>query len=163
MLNALPEPVRIVVRQVAWFVAIGLFTTALYYVIAAALFYGQVMDLVWASGVGYGVGSLVNFGLQRWLTFEDRSRHAVGGQFIVYWVLQGSSLGLNMLLVWAFELGFARLLEAGGPQLGIPAWLVAPAAVFFASGLVLVFNFVCHKWITFNRAIWGEPSDEDTQ
>jgi len=149
MLQALPEPVRVVVRQVAWFVAIGLFTTALYYVIAAALFYGQVMDLVWASGVGYGVGSLVNFGLQRWLTFEDKTRHAVGGQFIVYWILQGSSLGLNMLLVWAFELALAAT--------PLPGWVVAPGAVVVASGLVLVFNFVCHKWITFNRRIWGEP------
>ena len=29
-------------------------------------------------------------------------------------------------------------------------------AVVLASGLVLVFNFVSHKWITFNRALWGQ-------
>lgn len=143
----LPDSARALVRQVAWFVAIGSFTTALYYAVAGALFYSDLLDLVWASGVGYGLGSLVNFGLQRWLTFEDKTRHAIGGQFVVYWVLQGSSLALNMGLVWLFE----RVLP-------VPDWLVAPAAVVLASGIVLVFNFACHKWITFNRAIWGEPN-----
>ena len=147
----LPPHVRLLVRQVAWFVAIGVFTTGLYYGIAAALFYGGLVGLLWASGIGYGVGSLVNFGLQRWLTFEDKTRHAVGGQFAVYWIIQGSSLAVNVGLVWLFE-----WLLPGVPAL--PAWLVAPGAVVVASGLVLVYNFVGHKFVTFNRAIWGEPT-----
>lgn len=144
----LPDPARALVRQVAWFVAIGTFTTALYYGITAALYGPRLLDLVWASGVGYGVGSLVNFGLQRVLTFQDRSRRAIGGQFVVYWVLQGSSLVLNMALVGAFECSLPLP----------PAW-VAPAAVVLTSGLVLVFNFVSHKWITFNPSLWGSPPD----
>lgn len=139
-----PSPVLLIARQFAWYVAIGVLTTAIYYGLWALLFYTFGVDYRLSSGIGYGIGSLVNFGLQRWLTFNERSRHAVGPQFLVYWVIVAASLALTVGLVWA-----------GVDGLGLAEWL----SVALTSGVVLVFNFATHKWITFNPAIWGTPPD----
>lgn len=136
-------------RQIMVFIAIGCFTTGLYYAIAAALTLSGWMSLILAAGVGYGVGSLVNFGLQRWLTFEERTRHAVGGQFAVYWVVQGASLLLNM--------GIVGLLDDSLP---FSDTINSALSVVFSSAIILVVNFAGHKWVTFNTAIWGSPEAE---
>lgn len=126
-------------RQLGWYIAIGGFTTGLYYGLWAALFWASV-DYRLASGVGYAVGSLVNYGLQKKITFQDRSRGlAMGGQFLVYWILVAASLGLTVLLVWASVAG-----------LGLQEWL----SVLVTSGVILGFNFAAHRGITFNPSLW---------
>lgn len=124
----------------------GVFTTAVYYGIWWVLFESGI-DYRVASAIGYGIGSFVNYGLQKWVTFKDRSgRRAVGPQLAVYWLIVAISLGLTVGLVWV-----------GVDGGGLAEWL----SVALASGVVLLFNFAAHKWITFNSAIWRRL-DTDT-
>jgi putative flippase GtrA len=132
------HPALTVGRQFLWYAVIGVFTTALYYGIWWVLFEAGV-DYRVASAIGYGVGSLVNFGLQKWLTFRDRSNSAVGWQLLAYWIIVGVSLGLTVAGVW---LGVALA--------GLEEWL----SVIVTSAVILVFNFAAHKWITFNRSVF---------
>jgi putative flippase GtrA len=134
-----PRPTRELAGQLLAYVAIGALTTALYYALWAGLFWGGV-DYRIASGAGYGVGSFVNYGLQKAITFRDRSRGlAMGGQFLVYWLIVVASLGATVGLVW---LGVA----AGG----LPEWL----SVVAASVVMLAANFGAHRGVTFNPRLW---------
>lgn len=133
-------------RQITWYLVIGGLTTGMYYGIWAVLFYGG-LDYRVASAIGYGVGSLVNYGLQKVITFKDKSRGiAMGGQFLVYWIIVAISLALTVLGVW---LGVASF--------GLPEWL----SVILTSGAVLVFNFAAHRGITFNPRLW-DPAPPPT-
>jgi len=135
----LPEPTRALARQIAWYLVIGGLTTGIYYGLWFALFVAGV-DYRIASAFGYGVGSLINYGLQKVVTFRDRSRGlAMGGQFLVYWVIVAASLALTVALVWA-----------GVALGGMPEWL----SVLATSAVVLGFNFAAHRGITFNARIW---------
>lgn len=131
--------VRELTRQLAAYVVIGALTTGLYYAVWAGLFTLGV-DYRIASGVGYGLGSLVNYGLQKAITFRDRSRGlAMGGQFLVYWLIVAASLTATVGLVWV---GVA----AGG----LPEWL----SVVATSVVMLAANFAAHRGVTFNPRLW---------
>jgi putative flippase GtrA len=133
-----------VARQFLGYLLVGVGTTALYYGIWAALF-GMGIDYRVASGIGYGLGSLVNYGIRKAWTFADKTRGAAAGaQLVVYWLVVGVSLGLTVVLVWA-----------GVSALG----LIEAVSVALASGIVLVFNFASHRWITFNPALWARPQE----
>jgi putative flippase GtrA len=139
MAHAPPPPRRAILQEALWYIAIGAFTTALYYGTWGVLFWMEV-DYRLAAGIGYAVGSLVNFGLQKWITFRDTSRGlAMGGQFFAYWAIVGASLGATVLLVW---LGVAGL--------GLAEWL----SVIVTSAIMLAMNFSAHRAITFNPRLW---------
>jgi putative flippase GtrA len=132
-----PHPIA---SQFFRYLAVGVGTTGLYYGLWAALFAGGV-DYRVASGVGYGIGSIVAFILQKRYIFADRTAGvAAGAQLAVYWTLVGASLALTVGLVWT-----------GVSGIGLAEWL----SVGLASGVTVVFNFAAHKWITFNPALWS--------
>jgi putative flippase GtrA len=129
------------VRQVFTYLVIGTFTTGLYWVLCWLLLQVEV-DYRIAVGVGYGIGSLLNYGLQKWLTFKDHGLRGEGLKMLVYWVLVGISLAMSVGLTWL-----------GVETLGLPEM----ASVVATSFVVVVFNFASHKYITFNAALWGGP------
>ncbi|TVQ90437.1 MAG: GtrA family protein [Deltaproteobacteria bacterium] len=142
---------RALIRQLVWYLFIGGLTTGMYYVLWAVLFTLGV-DYRIAAAVGYGIGSLVNYGLQKVITFRDKSRGvAMGGQFLVYWIIVALSLGLTVLGVWI-----------GVAGLGLSEWL----SVVLTSAVNLGFNFGAHRGITFNARLWDprppSPSPERT-
>lgn len=139
-----PSPLMALVRQLFAYALIGGFTTALYWGLWAALTWAG-LDYRISAGIGYFVGSLVNFGLQKRVTFGDGGSRGLTGKLVVYWVVQLSTLALNVGMVAVLHERF-----------GAPEWL----AVIVATAVVLVANFVGHKWLTFNPAIWGvdEPA-----
>ena len=134
-----PAAVPPIVRQLVSYAVIGVVTTGIYYGLWALLF-GAGVDYRPASGVGYGVGSLVNFGLQKVVTFRDRRRGvAMGAQFLVYWLIVAASLAVTVGLVWV-----------GVAAAGLPEW----ASVVATSVVVLALNFAAHRGITFNPRLW---------
>lgn len=142
MWSTLPASTRAFVRQIAWYIVIGGLTTGMYYALWFGLFTVGV-DYRIAAAIGYGIGSLVNFGLQKVVTFRERSRGlAMGAQFLVYWLLVAVSLSVTVGLVWI-----------GVAAFGLPEWL----SVLVTSAIVLGFNFAAHRGITFNAKIWDPP------
>jgi len=126
------------IGQFLWYTLFGGLSTLLYWAVFFALHRWIDLDYRIATAVGYGLGSLFNFGLQKAVTFRDRSRR-LGTQIGVYTAVQGASLVLSVLMMMAMVEG-----------LGLEELL----ALVLTTALVLFVNFAGHKFLTFNQALY---------
>lgn len=119
-------------RQFATFFGVGALATALHYAVLVALVQAAGADPVAAALAGYCAGGLASYWLNRTRTFRSDRPHAEAG-----WRF-AAVMAVGFLLTW----GLMTLLV---DRLGLP-YLLAQMA---ATGVVLVWNFIAHKWWTF--------------
>jgi len=124
-------------QQIPRFLFVGGVATAVQYVVfALGLWLDQAPAALW-SGIGYLVGSVVNYWLNRRLTFGSSQlhRHSIPR----FYAMVGSACLLN-----------AGLVEALGHDSGVSPW----PAQMVATAVTLVYNFtVSRTWV------FGTPSN----
>lgn len=119
-------------RQVLRFAVVGVIATAVHYSILTALVeIGHVNKIV-ATTIGYAIGTIVSYALNRRFTFEARGTPVVKS-FAKYTVLYGIGALLNAAI-------FGALVHAG------LYYLFAQVA---ATGIVLFWNFLGARFLVF--------------
>lgn len=86
-----------ILRQFIMFGGVGLIGTAAHFATLAALVEGIGVDAVVASGWGFAAGALVNYLLNRRLTFRSDAPHAVA--LPKFLAVAGAGFLLNTLLM----------------------------------------------------------------
>jgi len=125
-----PSTVRLPVIQFIKFAAVGAIGTIAHYVTLIASVSGIGMTPVAGTTVGAAVGALVNYWLNRNVTFRSIRRHAEA--LPRFMALAGAGIALNALAVW--------ILTATGLH-----YLLAQVV---ATAVILFFNFlVSRTWI----------------
>ena len=117
--------------QFAAFVLVGAVATMLHFFILWVMVDGFALEPFLASGFGYGLSSVVNYSLNRSLTFNKAHNHQ---RMVRFFCVSGSGLLLNSALMF--------LLTATP----IVHYLIAQALV---AGCVLVWNFLMNRYWTF--------------
>lgn len=134
-----------VVRQFLWYALFGGLSTLLYWGLFFALSAWLGVDYRLATAIGYGTGSIFNYGLQKVVTFRDRSSR-VGRQLVLYAIVQGLSLLASVA-------SMALLVDG----VGVPD----KVALVLTTGAVLLLNFVGHRFLTFRERERGNPPHPD--
>ena len=114
------------------FLAVGGFATILMYVLLVAGIEGLGLRPVLASVLAYLLSAVVNYALNRRLTFRSRQRHVVA--LPRFAIVSGTGLLLNAAIM------------AIGTE--VAAWHYLPVQVV-ATVVVLFWNFVGSQWWTF--------------
>lgn len=138
-INATTESqfVRLVaIRQCLRFAAVGATGTLIqYFVLWAGVEYlGQSAAL--ASGVGYAVGSIVNYLLNYFFTFESNKSHSEAAA--KYYSVVAVGWCINMVLMWALV-----------DRWGLYYW----AAQLLTTAIGFIWNFLGSKWWAFKRTV----------
>jgi putative flippase GtrA len=116
------------------FAAVGLVGTAAHYSVLTALVELAGNPVVLATTLGFGVGALVNYLLNRRFTFASAARHAVA--LPKFLLIAAAGAVLNAAIV---------------------AWLLGHVPVHYlviqlaATGIVLLWNFAANALWTFRR------------
>lgn len=119
-------------RQLSVFLFIGGVCTGLHYVILIAFVRLGLLDPVWASALGFCISAVLNYLLNRRLTFcSTRTHRSAAPRFV--------GVALSGLVI---NTGLIALLN------GVLGWHYLFAQVI-ATGATLVWNFVLHKIWTF--------------
>ena len=121
------------------FIIIGGTATALHYLILIALVQTGAADAVVASSIGFSVSAVLNYVLNRSLTFKSRARHI--DSFPKFFLVAITGLLINGSIIW--------LLLATG----LMHYLLAQV---IATGTTLIWNFLLNKFWTFR--IIGNPN-----
>jgi putative flippase GtrA len=114
--------------QLARFVLVGGLATVLHYLILIALVNGAGADATIASTIGYALSTLVNYALNRRVTFRSQRRH--GSALPRFLTLALVGLVINAAMVWLL----AERLEI--------YYLIAQVA---ATTLTLLWNFIAAR------------------
>lgn len=128
------EPGRLqrLARQFVAFFGVGMFAAVTHYGVLIWLVEIEGMPVVPATLVGYVLGGLVSYALNRMMTFEaTRSHREAGWRFAV---VAGMGFLLTGLLMSLFHTRWA-----------IPYLL----AQVMTTGIVLVWSFLAHKYWSF--------------
>lgn len=120
------------VRQAGRFAAVGAIATATHYLILIALVELGHVQPVLATTIGYGVGIVVSYALNRRFTFTETSA-PVASSFAKYVLLYGVGAFLNGAIM-------AAVIGLGAPYL---------LAQVVATALVLFWNFLGARYIVF--------------
>ena len=121
-------------RQITAFIGVGAVATAVDYAAFLAFLFLFRIDPTFAALAGYAVGGGVSYGLTRKHVFKsERSHRSAMVRFMV--VMAGGFL-LTGFTMWLFVDG-----------LGVMP-MVARVLTY---GVVLVFNFLAHRFFTFGR------------
>jgi putative flippase GtrA len=115
-------------EQMVRFAAVGGLATALHYLILIALVEGAGLDASLASACGYALSTLVNYALNRRLTFRSRRSHSSALPRFLWLAVVG--LAINTAAVWLLA-----------QVLGLH-YLVAQVA---ATALTLCWNFLAAR------------------
>jgi putative flippase GtrA len=101
---------RALIRQIATFVGVGLTATAAHFAALTVLVENGLTGPVAGSGVGFVVGGIVSYSLNRRFTFESTRSHA--GAVPRFMVVAGVAFVLNGLIMGLLvhELGIYYLL-----------------------------------------------------
>ena len=122
-------------HQFLRFAAVGLAGTLVQY---SVLWVGverfQVPAAI-SSGIGYALGSIVNYWLNYVFTFESENSHAATAS--KYYAVVGVGWCLNTGLMWLLA-----------DYWGLNYWFCQ----IFATGIGLLFNFAASKWWAFRTA-----------
>ncbi|MBN9064401.1 MAG: polysaccharide synthesis protein GtrA [Rhizobiales bacterium 65-9] len=119
-------------RQFATFFGVGALATALHYAVLVALAEVFSVDPVAAALTGYCAGGLASYWLNRTRTFHSDRPHGEAGWRFAAVMAVGFALTWSLMTLFVDRLGLPYL----------PAQIVA-------TGVVLVWNFIAHKWWTF--------------
>ncbi len=121
-------------RQVVAFFGVGVIAAIAHYGMLIGLVETGAMPVIPATLVGYGLGGIVSYVLNRLMTFEaTRSHRQAGWRFAV---VAGVGFGLTWLLM--------SLIHG---RWGVP-YLVAQ---IITTGVVLVWSFLAHKYWSFGE------------
>jgi putative flippase GtrA len=120
-----------IVRQVVRFAAVGVLATGSHYVVLIALVELAHMRPVIATTIGYCVGIVVSYSLNRRFTFVTDA--PVVSSFVKFAVLYGIGMALNAVIM-------GGLIAWGAP------YLLAQVA---ATAIVLFWNFLGARYIVF--------------
>jgi len=123
---------RTIVRQALKFAVVGAIATAVHYAILIALVEVLHMAPTLATTIGYGVGIVVSYTLNRRFTFGVRNA-PVAASFAKFVLLYGVGAVLNGAIV-------ATLVGAG-------LWYLWAQVI--ATGLVLSWNFLGARYVVF--------------
>ncbi len=119
-------------RQLITYGAVGVFNTALGYAIIFACMYLLRLDAVVSNALGYGVGVVVSYALNKRFTFQSEA--AARGEL------------LRFILVFAF----AYLLNLGVLLVCIRWWTVHAALAQVIAGVVyFIVSFLLNKYFVF--------------
>jgi len=114
------------------FVLVGAVATAAQYLLLVALVDLFGSSAILASAISYAASTLLNYALNRRFTFSSQRAHGIAlPRFLL---VAATGLGLNTGIMW--------LLTAG-------VGLYYLLAQVFATGVVLVWNFVLNNYWTF--------------
>lgn len=129
-----PMPAPALLAQFATFFGVGAIATAIHYAVLIGLVELAGIAAVPAALVGYCTGGAASYWLNRTKTFvSDRPHLEAGWRFAVV-------MAIGFLLTLALMKLFVERL--GAPYL--PAQIVT-------TGIVLIWNFIAHKFWTFGR------------
>ena len=121
-------------RQVVAFFGVGVIAAVAHYGMLIGLVETGAMAVIPATLVGYGLGGIVSYALNRLMTFEaTRSHRQAGWRFAV---VAGVGFGLTWLLM--------SLIHG---RWGLPYL----AAQVLTTGVVLVWSFLAHKYWSFGE------------
>jgi len=124
---------RPIVRQFLRFATIGGIATIVHYALMIALVeWGGLAPLI-ATSIGFGVGAVISYTLNRRFTFDHRP--AFGRGLIVFLCVFFVGLGINGVIFSVLH----------GPSVGLP-YIVAQA---IATGVVLIWNFFGARLVVF--------------
>lgn len=121
-----------VVRQIGRFAVVGAIATAVHYAIMIALVEIGHVTPVLATTIGYGVGIIVSYTLNRRFTFEARGT-PVAKSFAKFVVLYGVGALLNGAIV--------------GGLIAVGVYYLVAQVI--ATGLVLIWNFLGARYVVF--------------
>jgi putative flippase GtrA len=134
-MSADPNPAAGLPTRFLRFLAVGGFATILMYVLLVAGIEGLGLRPLLASVLAYLLSAVVNYALNRRLTFRSRQRHRVA--LPRFAIVSGTGLLLNTAIM------------ALGTELA--AWHYLPVQVV-ATLVVLFWNFVGSQWWTFRTS-----------
>jgi putative flippase GtrA len=120
------------VQQVLRFAAVGVFATAVHYSILTALVEIGHVNKIMATTIGYSIGTIVSYALNRRFTFSARGT-PIMRSFAKYAVLYGIGALLNAAI-------FGALVHVG------LYYLIAQVA---ATAIVLFWNFLGARFLVF--------------
>ena len=119
-------------RQVVAFLGVGVIAAITHYGTLIALVETGAMAVIPATLLGYGLGGIVSYALNRMMTFEATRSHAEAGwRFAVV-------AGVGFVLTWL-------LMSLIHGRWGVPYL----AAQLVTTGIVLVWSFLAHKYWSF--------------
>lgn len=127
------QPLPRTARQAAWFAIIGVVNTVLHFLVYQGLLTFGTPYLP-ASALGYAVGLVNSFILNRRITFRDARGRRWRAQFVRFGVVNLLALASNLLILEA-------VVRSG--------WLAPRLAVVPAVVGSLAFNFIGNKFWTF--------------
>jgi len=114
------------------FISVGAIATIIQYVIFIVLIELFFVEAVMASAFGYGISSILNYLLNYHFTFSSNAKHRVAALKFTIVVIVG--LSLNSIIMYILVNFFSC------------HYLFAQ---IITTGLVLIFNFVVHKYWTY--------------
>ena len=116
------------------FASIGAIATTIQYAVLVLLVSFFQINPVLASGIGFTISAFSNYLLNYHLTFQSRKRHSEAAPRFIFLVLIG--ILLNTAVMWALTETMS---------------LHYVVAQIFATGLVLVWNFLGNSMWTFRE------------
>jgi putative flippase GtrA len=114
------------------FISVGAIATIIQYAIFILLIEFFYVEAVMASAFGYGLSSILNYLLNYHFTFSSNAKHSVAALKFTIVVIVG--LSLNSLIMYILVNLFSC------------HYLLAQ---IITTGVVLIFNFVVHKYWTY--------------
>lgn len=124
---------RPIVRQFLRFATIGGLATIVHYAIMIALVEWANVAPIVATSIGFGVGAVISYTLNRRFTFEHRP--AFGRGLFVFLCVFFVGLCINGLIFTVLH----------GPSVGLP-YIIAQG---IATGVVLIWNFFGARLVVF--------------
>ena len=131
-----------IIRQFFSYLMVGGCATFIDWGVFYALHTFALLDYRLSVMLSFTAGATTNYLLNRKFTFRDTTKQ-VGLQVGVYTIVSLLSLALSVGFMWLF-------VDAAG----VPAML----ARMITTGLMMVLNFVLHKFVTFNQRLYAGRS-----
>ncbi|MEO6918966.1 MAG: GtrA family protein [Collimonas sp.] len=125
----------IIFRQFLRFAAVGATGTLIQYSILWAGVEFLAAPAALASGIGYALGSVANYFLNYFFTFESGKSHAEAAS--KYYIVIGIGWCINTGLMWLLTHHF-----------GLNYWV----AQLLTTGIGLIWNFMGSRWWAFKHA-----------
>lgn len=127
--------------QIMKFGIVGFLCFAIDYGIMVGLVELAGFSELWASACSFTVSVVVNYILSITVVFDTDKNANKGKQFVVFVILSLIGLGINQLIMWAGVAWLGQYMER--------AYMVVK---IFATGVVMVYNFISRKMFIEKKA-----------